>query len=34
MTAQEFAKRGYEVIATAREPKTLEGLNVAVRCRS
>ncbi|GAB1544342.1 hypothetical protein NUACC21_70180 [Scytonema sp. NUACC21] len=31
MTAQEFAKRGYEVIATARDSKTLEGLNVARR---
>lgn len=31
ITAQEFAKRGYEVIATARDPKTLEGLNVAER---
>ncbi len=32
-TAQEFAKRGYRVIATARDPKTLDDLDVAQRLR-
>jgi NADP-dependent 3-hydroxy acid dehydrogenase YdfG len=32
-TAAEFASRGYRVIATARDPRTLEDLDVAQRLR-
>ncbi|GLW07044.1 hypothetical protein Misp01_21740 [Microtetraspora sp. NBRC 13810] len=32
-TAAEFAARGYRVIATARDPRALEGLDVAQRLR-
>jgi NADP-dependent 3-hydroxy acid dehydrogenase YdfG len=32
-TAVEFASRGYRVIATARDPRTLENLDVAQRLR-
>jgi NADP-dependent 3-hydroxy acid dehydrogenase YdfG len=32
-TAAEFASRGYRVIATARDPRALEGLDVAERLR-
>jgi NAD(P)-dependent dehydrogenase (short-subunit alcohol dehydrogenase family) len=32
-TAVEFAKRGYRVVATARDPRALEDLDVAERLR-
>ncbi|HEY2238595.1 MAG TPA: SDR family NAD(P)-dependent oxidoreductase, partial [Streptosporangiaceae bacterium] len=32
-TAAELARRGYRVIATARDPRTLDGLDVDQRLR-